>query len=162
VLLTDAPGPPCEPWHALLAPLPLESCPARKPIASAEVLATPQGTAIAGWTSVTLELSAPGRGLRHLLVTLDETGRPISASDHVLFTAPAAGNPAGRCVIRQESIGGRLEADGSFRGTCWLTTGLAPEEGEEPDWDMRPRAPDEAEIDALKALVAELMRRLAL
>jgi hypothetical protein len=123
------------------------------------VLARPEGAAIAGWSSITLELSAPGRGLRHLLITLDETGRPISAADHVLFAAPAE-DSAGRCAIRQESIGGRLEADGTFRGTCWVTTGLEPEEGLEPDWDMRPRAPDDAEIAALKALVAELLGRL--
>ena len=81
---------------------------------------------IAGWTSVTLEFSAPGRGLRHLLVTLDETGRPISASDHVLFRAPNPAHPTGPADMRQESIGGRLEADGTFRGTCWLVTGREP------------------------------------
>ena len=119
-----------------------------------------EGSAIAGWSSVTLELSAPGRGLRHLLITLDETGRPISASDHVLFRAPATDDPDGVCDMRQESIGGRLEADGTFRGTCWLVTGPEPAGDEAPNWDMRPRAPEEAEIVALKALVAELMRRL--
>ena len=77
----------------------------------------------------------------------------------MLFTAPE-GDPGRPRAIRQESIGGRLEADGTFRGTCWLTTGFEAEDGEEPDWDMQPRAPGEAEIAALKALVDELMGRL--
>ena len=156
----DAPDPPRKPWHALLASLPPGARPVRKPIAPPEILATAQGSAIAGWTHVTLELSDVGRGLRHLLITLDETGRPISASDHVLFSAPNPEDPAGPADMRQESIGGRLEANGSFRGTCWLVTGPEPIDDEEPTWDMRPRAPDEAEIVRLKALVAELMCRL--
>ena len=156
----DAPDPPREAWHALLAPLPSGVTPVRKPVASAEILATEAGSAIAGWTSVTLELSAQARGLRHLLVTLDETGRPNSASDHVLFHAPNPEHPSGPADIRQESIGGRLEADGTFRGTCWLVIGPEPADDEPPAWDMRSRSPSEEEIVALKGLVAELMRRL--
>lgn len=109
---------------------------------------------------MTLDLSAFGRGLGHLLLTLDETGRPISASDHVLFRAPNPDDPAGPADMRQESIGGRLETDGTFRGTCWLVTGPEPEDDQEPAWNMRSRAPDEEEIVAVKGLVAELMRRL--
>jgi len=156
----DAPDPPRSPWHALLAPLPSGVRPVRKPIAPPELLATAEGSAIAGWTSVTLEFSAAGRGLRHLLITLDETGRPISASDHVLFRAPNPEHPTGPADMRQESIGGRLEVDGTFRGTCWLVTGPEPEDDEQPAWDMRSRAPREEEIVALKGLVAELIRRL--
>jgi hypothetical protein len=153
-------SPLSEPWHALLAPLPAGSRPDRKPVASAEVLAMAESSVIAGWSSVTLELSAAERGLRHLLVTLDETGRPISASDHVLFRAPAAADPDGRFDIRQESIGGRIEADGTFRGTCWLVTGPEPAGDDTPSWDMQSRAPDDTEVAALKALVAELLRRM--
>jgi hypothetical protein len=156
----DAPDPPRPAWHALLAPLPAGARPVRKPIAPPEVLASPEGSVIAGWTSVTLEFSAPGRGLRHLLVTLDETGRPLSASDHVLFRAPNPEAPAGPADMRQESIGGRLEADGTFRGTHWLVTGPEPAVDEQPAWDMRSRAPNEEEIVALKALVDELLGRL--
>ena len=88
---------------------------------------------------------------------MDESGRPISASDHVLFRAPSE---SGAWEMRQESIGGRLELDGSFRGAHWLVTGPEPSGDEEPNWDMRPRAPEDAEIAALKALVAELLSRL--
>lgn len=156
----DAPDPPRSPWHALLAPLPVGARPVRRPIAPPEVLATAEGAAIAGWTSVTLEFSAPGRGLRHLLVTLDETGRPIGASDNVLFRAPNPEQPTGPADMRQESIGGRLETDGTFHDTCWLVTGPEPENDEPPAWDMRSRAPREEEIAVLKALVADLVARL--
>jgi hypothetical protein len=106
---------------------------------------------------VLLELNAVPRGGRYLLVTMDESGRPISASDHVLFRAPSDG---GAWEVRQESIGGRLELDGTFRGTHWLVTGPEPLDDEEPSWDMRPRPPEDAEIAALKGLVAELLTRL--
>jgi hypothetical protein len=148
------------PWHALLAPLPSDARPTRKPIASPEVLASAEGSAIAGWTSVSIELGDPPRGLRHLLVTLDETGRPLSASDHVLFRLPRAESGSETWDIRQESIGGRLESDGTFRGTCWLVTGAEPEDEAAPNWDMRSRPPDDAEVARLKALVADILRRL--
>jgi hypothetical protein len=148
------------PWHALLAPLPPDARPTRKPIASPEILVSAEGSAIAGWTSVSLELGDPPRGLRHLLVTLDETGRPLSATDHVLFRLPRAGSGPETWDMRQESIGGRLEADGTFRGTCWLVTGPEPEGDASPNWDMRSRPPEDAEIARLKALVADILRRL--
>ena len=148
------------PWHVLLAPLPPDARPSRKPIAPPEVLASAEGSAIAGWTSVSLELSDPPRGLRHFLVTLDATGRPLTASDHVLFRLPRADGGPEAWDSRQESIGGRLEADGTFRGTCWLVTGPEPEDDASPKWDMRSRPPDEAEIARLKALVADVLGRL--
>jgi hypothetical protein len=148
------------PWHALLAPLPPDARPTRKPIAPPEVLASAEGSVIAGWTSASIELSDPPRGLRHLLVTIDETGRPLSASDHVLFRLPRDGSEPDAWDTRQESIGGRLEADGTFRGTCWLVTGHEPEDDAPPNWDMRSRPPEEGEIVRLKALVAEILHRL--
>ena len=44
------------------------------------MLGTAQGAAIAGWQNLSLNLSAGTFGLRHLLIVLDETGRPIAAS----------------------------------------------------------------------------------
>lgn len=150
-------------WLAPLAPLPLGVSPKRRPVIPAELAATAEGVALAGWTSVVLELGAGVDGHRVVHVVLDESGMPISASDHVLF----AGTPAQRAdepgsSIRQESIGGRFEADGTFRGTCWLVTGPEPAEGEEPRWDMTPRVPEPAEVTALRALVKDLLDREAI
>ena len=78
--------------------------------------------------------------------------RPISASDMVFYrTGPAE--------IRQESVGGRFEADGSFRGTRWLTAGPEPADDEPPDWESTPSEPSAADIAALRALVDEMLRR---
>ena len=146
------------PWHALLAAIPPAVVPTRRPVASPEVLASPEGAAIAGWEQVSLELTAGGAGLRILLVILDASARPIAASDHVFYRHPAD-DPAAPGLIRQESIGGRLEADGTFTGTCWLVTGPEPPDEEPPRWESTPRTPTEAEVAALRSLVAELLAR---
>jgi hypothetical protein len=103
-------------WHTLLAPLPAGAMPVRKPIGSPEVLATAHGAAIAGWQNLSLNLSAGALGLRHLLIVLDEAGRPIAASDHVLIRWEDPSDPSGPWRMRQESIGGRLEEDGRLLG----------------------------------------------
>ena len=146
------------PWHALLAPVPPDAVPTRKPVGTPEVLASPEGAAIAGWEQVALELSAGRAGLRSVLVVLDATARPIAASDHVLFWSPGDA-PTGPAQVRQESIGGRLEADGSFAGTCWLVTGPEPEDDEPPQWDSTHRPPTAAEVAALLQLVTDLLAR---
>jgi hypothetical protein len=120
--------------------------------------ATADSSAIAGWVSLVLELSAGAAGLRIVQVLLDGSGQPLSASDHVLFRSEPAG-PRDAVPIRQESIGGRFEPDGSFRGTFWLMTGAEHVDKSEPEWEMTPREPTPAEVSGLKALVAELMRR---
>lgn len=125
-------------WHALLAPL-------------------PAGAAIAGLEQLVLDLSAGAGGLRVILVVLDGAGQPISASDMVLYRSDAAvGAPA---EIRQESLGGRFEPDGTFRGTRWRTVGLESLEGGEPVWDSTPADPSSADVSALRELVSELVRR---
>jgi hypothetical protein len=146
-------------WHTLLAPLPAEAVPVRKPIGSPEILGTPQGAAIAGWQNLSLNLSAGTFGLRHLLIVLDETGRPIAASDHVLLRWENPSDPSGPWLMRQESIGGRLEEDGRVLGTCWTVTGPEPREDEPPAWESTPRPPTDEETAVLKRLVAEIVRR---
>jgi hypothetical protein len=139
-------------WHALFAPLPADAVPRRQPVAPPEVLATPAGAAIAGWEQLVLDLSAGGTAMRVVHVVLDGDGRPISASDMVFYrTGPAE--------IRQESVGGRFEADGSFRGTRWLTAGPEPADDEPPDWESTPSEPSAADVAALRALVDEMLRR---
>jgi hypothetical protein len=113
---------------------------------------------IAGWETLFLELSAGSAGLRVFQVTLDAQGQTLSASDHVLFRSAPPGQP-GPVQIRQESIGGRLEPDGGFRGTFWLVTGFEPIDEEDPQWQMRPRDPTKDEVESLKLLVAEVVRR---
>jgi len=145
-------------WHALLAPIPPDAVPTRTPVGTAEVRASPEGAAIAGWEQLLLQLTARRDGLRILLVLLDGAGTPIAASDHVLVRSPGdAASARGR--IRQESIGGRLEPDGTFAGTCWVTTGPEPEADEPPDWDTTPSPPTESQVAALRTLVAELLAR---
>jgi hypothetical protein len=159
---------PAKPWHALLAPLPDEVSVRRQPVGSPEVLATPEGEAIAGWEQLTLELSAGITGLRHVLVVLDATGQPISASDHVLYwsevsktdqNADTSSGSAPHAELYQESIGGRFETDGTFRGTRWQTVGEDYRDGSEPKMDSTPSEPSAADIAGIRALVAEIMKR---
>jgi len=122
------------------------------------VLGSPEEAAIAGWKQVTVELPAGRAGLRTLLVVLDATAGPIAASDQVLFWSWGDG-PAAPAQVRQESIGGRPEGDGSFTGTCWRVTGPEPQDDEPPQWESTHRPPTAAEIAALQRLVTELLAR---
>jgi hypothetical protein len=60
------PPQPAEPWHALFAALPADVVPLRKPVASPEILARPEGAAIAGWEQLMVHISA-GCALQKLL-----------------------------------------------------------------------------------------------
>ncbi|HLF95985.1 MAG TPA: hypothetical protein VI457_02490 [Methylococcaceae bacterium] len=161
---------PAAPWHALLVPLPPDAVLRRQPVAPPEIRDTPQGAAIAGWEQVTAELSAGAAGLRHVLVVLDGAGQPISACDTVLYRREIpreAGEPgassAVECEIEfyQESLGGRLEPDGSFRGTRWRTVGLETMDDGEPRMESTPSEPSADDVAGLKALVADVLRRQA-
>jgi hypothetical protein len=127
-------------------------------VAAAAGLEPAAAAAIAGWTSLVLDLTAGADGLRVVHVLLDAEGRPLSASDHVLFRS-ASRDGTGRPWMRQENIGGRFESDGSFRGTCWQVEGPEPEDDEPPQWSAVPRPPTTEEIAGLTALVAEVRRR---
>jgi hypothetical protein len=144
-------------WHALLAPLPGNVRARRRPVAAVTGLDPAAAAAIAGWSTLVLDLSAVG-GLRVVQVLLDADGRPLSASDHVLFRS-AGPDGSGRAWIRQENIGGRFEADGDFRGTYWQVEGPEPEGDEPPRWTPVPRAPTREEVAGLIALVEEVRRR---
>jgi hypothetical protein len=145
------------PWHALLAPVPADAAPVREPIGPPEMVRSPEGAAIAGWQNLSLELSAGPAGARHLLLVLDATGRAIAASDHVLYRWADPADPAGPWRMRQESIGGRIETDGGFQGTHWITTGPEPVDDQAPHWESTPRAPTDAETAALLGLVSDLL-----
>jgi hypothetical protein len=154
------------PWHALLAPLPADAVPRRQPVASPEVLAGPTGWAIEGWEQLVVHLSAGAAGLRNVLVVLDAHGVLLSASDSVLYrTGPDGTPPPADCdsptEVRHESVGGRFEPDGNFRGTRWVSVALDPGDSDELEWESTPSEPSEADVAGLRLLAAELVRRSA-
>jgi hypothetical protein len=151
-------------WHALLGPLPADAVPIRKPVASPEVLAGPTGWAVAGWEQLSLHLSAGNDGLRIVLVVLDADGRLLSASDAVLYRTGVKGGPPPAeadepAMVLQLSVGGRFEDDGSFHGTRWQSVAIEHGGDQEPEWESTPSAPSPEDVDALRTLVAELIRR---
>lgn len=152
-------------WHSLLAPFPAEATVSRRPVPSPELANDPAAAAIAGWDQLTVELSAGRDGLRHLMVVLDATGRPISAGDHVLTIREVIGEPNGARLneFLHDSLGGRLEADGTFNGTRWhIVRRLAPDEevGEDdPPAEAKSAKPTIEEVFAIKSLVAEIVHR---
>ena len=129
---------PAVPWHALLAPLPAGAVPVRKPVATPGTPGADEGSPIAGWEMLTLELSAGPAGMRLVTVTLDERGRPISASDWVMYrserrAAAGAGDGGGLVDYLHLNVGGRIETDGSFHGTRWRTVSVQDASGETLD-----------------------------
>ncbi len=147
-------------WHALLAPLPDDARVDRKPVASAAQLADGTAEAIAGWHSLSVQLSDPPRGLRHVLVTLDADGRLLSAGDWVLFTRTESRDGVDITVHDHHNIGGRFEADGSFRGTVWQTRWeqVGDEEDATPV-SSTPSAPAPDQVEGLRRLTADVIRR---
>ena len=141
-------------WHRLLAPLPADAKVRRKPVLPEDLAHKSESKAIAGWESLTVELSAGKAGLRHLMVTLDAAGTPISAGYWVLH---CAGSPM---EYRHENIGGRIQPDGSFLGTCWRSLAVDVPGKEEPEHRQSEQAdPQPEQVRALMALVAEILRR---
>ena len=150
------------PWHELLAPLPADAVPRRQPIAAPEVLERPEAAPIADWRQLVVELSAGSAGLRILLVVLDGTGRPISASDAVLRTETVSdlGDNASIAVRHvHENIGGRLEPNGTFRGTRWRTVSVDTDGREREIQQSTPSEPSSGDVERLKQLVDEIVRR---
>jgi hypothetical protein len=145
-------------WHALLAPLPADAVPIERPLASPEVLASAEGAAIAGWRQLVVDLSAGCGGLRVVLVLLDADGALISASDAVVYR-----REEGSAVrFRHETVGGRFEPDGRFAGRHWSSISVeSPDAGEPPAEPPTGREPETAEVEALRALAADVMRRAA-
>lgn len=148
-----------ESWHALFAPLPAGAVPERKPVASPGIAATPEASAIAGWQNLTIELRAGSAGVRVAAVLVDGDDRPLSASEWVMYRSERVED--GRPVVewRHETVGGRLEPDGTFRGTRWLTVLLETEDGQEIEKESTPSPPSAADEEALDALVGEVLRR---
>lgn len=148
---------PAHSWHVLFAPLPPDAVPRRQPVAPLEVLATPEGAAVAGWENIIVDLSAGAAGMRVAMVLLDAAGQPLSAGDEVLYRSETA---PGVVEYYQESVGGRFEPDGTFRGTRWRT--ITVERGDDEDdreTNATPSPPTDADVAGIKAVVADLLRR---
>jgi hypothetical protein len=128
------------------------------------MLAGPTGWAVAGWEQLVLHLSAGADGLRTILVVFDASGTLLSASDAVLYRTGPSGGPTlidggAPAVILQMSVGGRFEDDGSFHGTRWHSVAVERGGDEEPEWESTPSAPSAEDVDGLRTVVAELIRR---
>ena len=106
-----------------------------------------------------MHLSEPSVGLRHLLVTIDENGRMLSAGDHVMLVGEP--NAAGIVIYDHHSIGGRYEDDGSFRGTRWATRmeRRLDSDVDEGPVESTPSPLTEDEIAALNRVVSDLLTR---
>jgi len=148
-------------WLSLLASIPADAKPQRKPVASAEQLANGTAGPIAGWVSVSVHLSEPKYGLRHVLITLDENGQLLSGGDHVMFVRETTTDDVAT-LTDHHSVGGRFEKDGSFMGTHWKMTLESDPSGDDEQSVARSsekRAPTEAEIASLRTIIADILSR---
>jgi hypothetical protein len=139
-------------WLALFAPIPADARLTRAPVGAGEV--------IEGWESLSILLSAVEHGMRHVMVTLDGAGRPLSAQDWVMVQTF---DGAGGVTSVHETVGGRLEPDGRFLGTRWRTvTFERPDSNDEVERrEAVPSPPSPEDVAAIHALVRELLARAA-
>ncbi|HEX6162000.1 MAG TPA: hypothetical protein VFZ31_01455 [Vicinamibacterales bacterium] len=146
-------------WLALLSAIPPGVTPERKPVASAEMLANGTAGPIAGWQSIAVHLSDE-RGSRHVLITIDEHGKLLSAGDHVMRIRETTAEGL-VTVSDHESVGGRYDDQGGFFGTRWANR-LECKSGEDDSTmtSSAKSAPSESDVAALNALVADLLRRV--
>ena len=152
---------PAPSWLSLLSPLPDNAAVEKKSVASADQLASQTAGPIAGWQSLTVHLSEPAYCLRHVLVTLDEHGDLLAGSDHVMFVRATTPDGLVATLTDHESIGGRFEKDGSFRGTHWKTTLASSADDEESSTTRRAehRPPTGPETAALRHIIDDLLKR---
>ena len=132
----------------------------RKPVASPEAVASGQADASAGWESVTVYLSDPAAGMRHVQITLDADDRLLSAGDTVMFERKEQRGRDTVTVYDHENVGGRFEQDGSFHGTRWVTrTEQIGDDDEHAHTTSLPSPPSAADVASLKALVDGVLKR---
>ena len=146
-------------WLALFATLPADAVVERKPVASPESIASGQADAIAGWDSISVNLS-DAAGMRHVQITLDANDRVLSASDMVLFERKEQRGRDVMTIYDQENVGGRFEEDGSFRGTRWVThTEQIGDDHEHAHTTSLPSPASPADVAALRSLVHAVLKR---
>jgi hypothetical protein len=141
-------------WLALFAPLPEGAVIGRQPVASDELIASGKADPIADWDSISVHLSDPATGLRHVLITLDGNDRLLSASDAVLLQRDEQRGSVVVTIYDQETVGGRFEEDGSFRGTRWIThTEQSGDDDDRAQTTSLPSEPSDQDVASLRALV---------
>lgn len=146
-------------WLALLTAVPDDVVIERKPVASPQMLASGQAGPIAGWESLRVHLSHQA-GLRHLLVTIDERGALLSANDGVTLHREEMRGAECWNIYDHESLGGRFETDGSFRGTRWVTrTEQLGDDETAATSSSTPSTPTPEDVERLRVLVAWVMAR---
>lgn len=146
-------------WLALFASLPDHAVFERKPVASMDLLRSGKADAIAGWESITVDLS-DATGMRHVLVTLDGDGKLLSASDHVMLQRTEPRDRHIVTVYDHENVGGRFEEDGAFHGTRWQTRTEQIDDDDEPaQMTSLPSPPSASDQASLRALVEDVIRR---
>jgi hypothetical protein len=148
-------------WLSLLSPLPDRLKVEQKPVASAEQLEKGTAGPIAGWQSITVNLSEPYYGLRHIQITLDENGILLAGGDHVMFVRETTPDGDVATLTDHESVGGRFEKDGRFSGTHWKTTLESSAEDDESSVtrSAEHRPPTEDEIAALRRIIDDVLKR---
>ena len=148
-------------WLALLSPLPDDVRVERKPVASAEQLANGTAGPIAGWQSITVNMSEPDFGLRHVQITLDEHGHLVAGGDHVMFVRETTPDGAEATLTEHVSLGGRFERDGSFLGTHWQTVLESRiDDDVSVTRSAEHRPPTVEEIAVLRRIVDDVLTRL--
>jgi hypothetical protein len=147
-------------WLELFAPLPDTAVFERKPVASTELLRSGKADAIAGWESITVNLSDVAAGMRHVMVTLDGDGKLLSASDLVLIHRTEPRDRHIVTIYNQENVGGRFDEDGAFHGSRWQTrTEQIDEDDEQALTTSLPSPPSASDVTSLRALVEDVIRR---
>jgi hypothetical protein len=147
-------------WLALFAPVPDDAVIERKPVASRELIASGQVDAIAGWSSITVNLSDIAIGMRHVQITLDADDRLLSASDTVMFERREQRGNTVVIIYDHENVGGRFEEDGSFRGTRWvMRTEQIGDDHEHAHTTSLPSPPSPSDVTSLRALVDAVLTR---
>jgi len=110
---------------------------------------------------LSIDLSSRSGG-RHAMVVLDAAGRVVSASDWVYTRAESVVDGQRVVTFVHDNVGGRFEEGGTFRGTRWHSEIEEADEGHEIRNEMTPYQPTADEEAALRALVAEMLRRVAM
>ena len=148
--------------QTLLSPLPDSAVLTRAPVASAEVLASAHGALLAGWEHITAEVPMQ-ESHRIAMVSVDGSGTLLTVNDHVTThgTEQVRAGPVMVPAATIESVGGRVERDGTIRGTRWSSRVVDDPDAtpEEPSMESTPSALSESDVAGLRALAAELLKR---
>lgn len=128
-------------------------------MASPELIASGQADAIAGWESLTVHLSDPAAGMRHVQITLDRNGTVLSGGDMVLLQREEQRGRDLVTIYDQENVGGRFEEDGSFRGTRWITHTEQVGDDENERTTSLPSPPSEQDVASLRAIIEAVIWR---